>query len=64
MILKKIMNVQFIAGLQKSSMMLVFGCRGAETDHLYKEETFAMKKNGTLKSIIPAYSRQPGYPKV
>lgn len=53
-----------IAGLEKSSMMLVFGCRSAETDHLYKEETFGMKENGTLKNITAAYSRQPGYPKV
>ncbi|XP_034166259.2 nitric oxide synthase, inducible-like [Pangasianodon hypophthalmus] len=51
-------------GLQKSPMMLVFGCRDADTDHLYKEETFDMKENGTLKSITPAYSRQAGYPKV
>ncbi|KAM9468990.1 nitric oxide synthase, inducible-like [Clarias gariepinus] len=51
-------------GLQKSSMILVFGCRGANMDHLYKEETFEMKENGTLKSITPAYSRQPGLPKV
>lgn len=45
-------------------MMLVFGCRSSDTDHLYKEETFAMKENGALKSITPAYSRQAGYPKV
>ncbi|KAG7321599.1 hypothetical protein KOW79_014457 [Hemibagrus wyckioides] len=51
-------------GLQESRMMLVFGCRSSDTDHLYKEETFAMKENGTLKSITPAYSRQAGYPKV
>ncbi|XP_060753750.1 nitric oxide synthase 2b, inducible [Neoarius graeffei] len=51
-------------GLQKSPMMLVFGCRSADRDHLYKEEMFDMKKNGTLKSIIPAYSRQAGYHKV
>ncbi|XP_017347206.1 nitric oxide synthase, inducible [Ictalurus punctatus] len=50
--------------LKKSPMMLVFGCRGADTDHLYKEETFVMKENGTLKSITPAYSRQAGCPKV
>ncbi|KAK2831745.1 hypothetical protein Q7C36_016831 [Tachysurus vachellii] len=50
--------------LQESSMMLVFGCHSSDADHLYKEETFHMKKNGTLKSITPAYSRQAGYPKV
>ncbi|XP_072547071.1 nitric oxide synthase, inducible-like [Salminus brasiliensis] len=51
-------------GLKESPMMLVFGCRGADTDHLYKEETFEMRENGTLKSITPAYSRQAGHPKV
>ncbi|XP_072547840.1 nitric oxide synthase, inducible-like [Salminus brasiliensis] len=51
-------------GLKGSPMMLVFGCRSSDTDHLYKEETFEMRENGTLKSITPAYSRQAGHPKV
>ncbi|KAL7832163.1 hypothetical protein AOLI_G00297110 [Acnodon oligacanthus] len=51
-------------GLKGGPMMLVFGCRNADTDHLYKEETFDMRENGTLKSITPAYSRQSGHPKV
>ncbi|XP_062873326.1 nitric oxide synthase, inducible-like [Trichomycterus rosablanca] len=51
-------------GLKKSQMMLVFGCHSADTDHLYKDETFEMKENGTLKSITPAYSHQAGHPKV
>uniref|UniRef100_A0A8B9J807 Nitric oxide synthase n=1 Tax=Astyanax mexicanus TaxID=7994 RepID=A0A8B9J807_ASTMX len=51
-------------GLKGSPMMLVFGCRGSDTDHLYKEETYEMRDNSTLKSITPAYSRQPGQPKV
>ncbi|XP_049322946.1 nitric oxide synthase, inducible isoform X2 [Astyanax mexicanus] len=51
-------------GLKESPMMLVFGCRDSDTDHLYKEETYEMRDNGTLKSITPAYSRQPGHPKV
>uniref|UniRef100_W5KSD2 Nitric oxide synthase n=1 Tax=Astyanax mexicanus TaxID=7994 RepID=W5KSD2_ASTMX len=51
-------------GLNGSPMMLVFGCRGSDTDHLYKEETYEMRDNSTLKSITPAYSRQPGQPKV
>ncbi|XP_066533388.1 nitric oxide synthase, inducible-like [Hoplias malabaricus] len=53
-----------MTGLKQSLMMLVFGCRDADTDHLYKEETMVMKENGTLKSITPAYSRQAGCPKV
>ncbi|KAK2831743.1 hypothetical protein Q7C36_016829 [Tachysurus vachellii] len=51
-------------GLKCSPMMLVFGCHGADMDHLYKEETLYMRENGTLKSITPAYSRQAGLPKV
>uniref|UniRef100_A0A3B4CFS9 Nitric oxide synthase n=1 Tax=Pygocentrus nattereri TaxID=42514 RepID=A0A3B4CFS9_PYGNA len=51
-------------GLKESPMMLVFGCRDADTDHLYKEETFNMRENGILKSITPAYSRQSGHLKV
>uniref|UniRef100_A0A8C1ZGJ5 Nitric oxide synthase, inducible n=1 Tax=Cyprinus carpio TaxID=7962 RepID=A0A8C1ZGJ5_CYPCA len=43
---------------------LVFGCRGSDTDHLYKEETLDMRDNGTLSSITTAYSRQTGQPKV
>uniref|UniRef100_A0AAR2M090 Nitric oxide synthase, inducible n=1 Tax=Pygocentrus nattereri TaxID=42514 RepID=A0AAR2M090_PYGNA len=50
--------------LKESPMMLVFGCRDADTDHLYKEETFNMRENGILKSITPAYSRQSGHLKV
>ncbi|KAK2831742.1 hypothetical protein Q7C36_016828 [Tachysurus vachellii] len=51
-------------GLDKSPMVLVFGCCGADMDHLYKEEAFNMKENGILKSITPAYSRQPGHSKM
>ncbi|KAM9468386.1 nitric oxide synthase, inducible-like [Clarias gariepinus] len=51
-------------GLKVSPMLLVFGCRGEDMDHLYKEETLDMRKIGTLKDIIPAYSNQAGLPKV
>ncbi|XP_076850942.1 nitric oxide synthase, inducible-like isoform X2 [Brachyhypopomus gauderio] len=51
-------------GQKWSPMMLVFGCRDPDTDHLYKEETSDMRRNGTLQSITTAYSRQPGQPKV
>lgn len=54
----------YLEGLKGSPMMLVFGCHGADTDHLYKEETLYMRENGTLKSITAAYSRQAGLPKV
>uniref|UniRef100_A0A8C8JKB4 Nitric oxide synthase, inducible n=1 Tax=Oncorhynchus tshawytscha TaxID=74940 RepID=A0A8C8JKB4_ONCTS len=45
-------------------MSLVFGCQSSETDHLYKEETLEMRRQGVLKSVTNAYSRQPGLPKV
>ncbi|TSK49640.1 Nitric oxide synthase, inducible [Bagarius yarrelli] len=51
-------------GVQESPMILVFGCRNSELDHLYKDETSDMKEKGILKSITPAYSRRAGYPKV
>uniref|UniRef100_A0A8C1A2H9 Nitric oxide synthase n=1 Tax=Cyprinus carpio carpio TaxID=630221 RepID=A0A8C1A2H9_CYPCA len=51
-------------GLKGNPMTLVFGCRGSDTDHLYKEETLDMRDNSTLSSIITAYSRQTGQPKV
>uniref|UniRef100_A0A673J5Q6 Nitric oxide synthase n=1 Tax=Sinocyclocheilus rhinocerous TaxID=307959 RepID=A0A673J5Q6_9TELE len=51
-------------GLKGNPMTLVFGCRGSDTDHLYKEETLDMRDNGTLSSITTAYSRQTGQPKV
>ncbi|XP_024301210.1 nitric oxide synthase, inducible isoform X1 [Oncorhynchus tshawytscha] len=48
----------------ESPMSLVFGCQSSETDHLYKEETLEMRRQGVLKSVTNAYSRQPGLPKV
>lgn len=45
-------------------MTLVFGCRGSDMDHLYKDETLDMQDNGTLDIISTAYSRQAGQPKV
>uniref|UniRef100_A0A8C0Y0K7 Nitric oxide synthase n=1 Tax=Cyprinus carpio carpio TaxID=630221 RepID=A0A8C0Y0K7_CYPCA len=51
-------------GLKGNPVTLVFGCRGSDTDHLYKEETLDMRDNGTLSSITTAYSRQTGQPKV
>uniref|UniRef100_A0A8C7TKW5 Nitric oxide synthase, inducible n=1 Tax=Oncorhynchus mykiss TaxID=8022 RepID=A0A8C7TKW5_ONCMY len=45
-------------------MSLVFGCQSSETDHLYKEETLEMRRQGVLKSVTTTYSRQPGHPKI
>ncbi|NXG42365.1 NOS2 protein, partial [Psilopogon haemacephalus] len=51
-------------GLRAGEMMLVFGCRQLELDHIYKEETEEMRRKGILKEVYTAYSRQPGQPKV
>ncbi|XP_046719546.1 nitric oxide synthase, inducible-like [Silurus meridionalis] len=51
-------------GLKGIPMTLVFGCHAVDMDHLYKDEALDMRVNGTLKSIIPAYSCQAGLPKV
>ncbi|XP_067102023.1 nitric oxide synthase 2b, inducible [Osmerus mordax] len=51
-------------GFSGTPMNLVFGCQTSETDHLYKEETLDMTRQGVLKNVISAYSRQPGQPKV
>uniref|UniRef100_A0A8V5HJ32 Nitric oxide synthase n=1 Tax=Melopsittacus undulatus TaxID=13146 RepID=A0A8V5HJ32_MELUD len=51
-------------GIKGGDMMLLFGCRQPDMDHLYKAETEEMKRKGILKEVYTAYSRQPGKPKV
>uniref|UniRef100_A0A8V5HGI0 Nitric oxide synthase, inducible n=1 Tax=Melopsittacus undulatus TaxID=13146 RepID=A0A8V5HGI0_MELUD len=50
--------------IKGGDMMLLFGCRQPDMDHLYKAETEEMKRKGILKEVYTAYSRQPGKPKV
>lgn len=45
-------------------MILVFGCRQSEMDHIYKEETIQAKNKEAFKELYAAYSREPGKPKV
>lgn len=45
-------------------MILVFGCRQSEIDHIYKEETIQAKNKNVFKELYTAYSREPGKPKV
>uniref|UniRef100_A0A4W3I4F6 Nitric oxide synthase n=1 Tax=Callorhinchus milii TaxID=7868 RepID=A0A4W3I4F6_CALMI len=47
-------------GTRACGMTLVFGCRHSEMDHIYKEETQALKAKGILKDVYTAYSREPG----
>ncbi|XP_078535483.1 nitric oxide synthase, inducible [Lissotriton helveticus] len=51
-------------GVKAQGMVLVFGCRQAGLDHLYKDETEDMRRKGVLKAVYTAYSREPGTPKV
>uniref|UniRef100_A0A8C6TYH5 Nitric oxide synthase n=1 Tax=Neogobius melanostomus TaxID=47308 RepID=A0A8C6TYH5_9GOBI len=50
-------------GLKSCPMMLVFGCRQSEIDHIYKEETIQAKNKNIFKELYTAYSREPGKPK-
>ncbi|KAL2088551.1 hypothetical protein ACEWY4_015450 [Coilia grayii] len=45
-------------------MTLLFGCRSADTDHLYKDEVLEMKRRGVFRTVSTAYSRQPGQAKM
>lgn len=45
-------------------MTLVFGCRSADTDHLYKEEVLELKRRGVFRNVCTAYSHQPSQAKV
>uniref|UniRef100_A0A8C2UBV6 Nitric oxide synthase n=1 Tax=Coturnix japonica TaxID=93934 RepID=A0A8C2UBV6_COTJA len=51
-------------GIKGGDMILLFGCRQPDMDHIYKEEVEEMKRKGVLKEVFTAYSRQPGQPKV
>ncbi|XP_078067325.1 nitric oxide synthase 1-like [Mustelus asterias] len=51
-------------GWEPCSMILIFGCRHPQMDHLYKEEMMEAKKKGVFKEIYTAYSRDPDRKKV
>lgn len=51
-------------GIKSCPMILVFGCRQSEMDHIYKEETLQAKNKDVFKELYAAYSREPGKPKV
>uniref|UniRef100_A0A4W6EF01 nitric-oxide synthase (NADPH) n=1 Tax=Lates calcarifer TaxID=8187 RepID=A0A4W6EF01_LATCA len=50
-------------GIESCPMILVFGCRQSEMDHIYKEETIQAKNKQVFKELYTAYSREPGKPK-
>uniref|UniRef100_A0A3B5A057 nitric-oxide synthase (NADPH) n=1 Tax=Stegastes partitus TaxID=144197 RepID=A0A3B5A057_9TELE len=50
-------------GIESCPMILVFGCRHSEMDHIYKEETIQAKNKEVFKELYTAYSREPGKPK-
>ncbi|XP_069775851.1 nitric oxide synthase 1-like [Narcine bancroftii] len=45
-------------GQNPCNMMLVFGCRYSDKDHIYKEEMIEAKNRGALREIHTAYSRE------
>nr|KAF6457864.1 nitric oxide synthase 2 [Rousettus aegyptiacus] len=51
-------------GIQGGRMILLFGCRRPDEDHLYQEEMLEMARKGVLHGVHTAYSRLPGQPKV
>uniref|UniRef100_A0A3Q2NWL0 Nitric oxide synthase n=1 Tax=Fundulus heteroclitus TaxID=8078 RepID=A0A3Q2NWL0_FUNHE len=50
-------------GIKSCPMILVFGCRQSEMDHIYKDETLQAKNREVFKELYAAYSREPGKPK-
>lgn len=52
------------SGIKSCPMILVFGCRQSEMDHIYKEETIQAKNKEVFKELYTVYSREPGKPKV
>uniref|UniRef100_A0A3P8X274 nitric-oxide synthase (NADPH) n=1 Tax=Cynoglossus semilaevis TaxID=244447 RepID=A0A3P8X274_CYNSE len=49
--------------VESCPMVLVFGCRQSEMDHIYQQETIQAKNKGVFKELYTAYSREPGKPK-
>uniref|UniRef100_A0A3P8VBK3 Nitric oxide synthase n=1 Tax=Cynoglossus semilaevis TaxID=244447 RepID=A0A3P8VBK3_CYNSE len=49
--------------VESCPMVLVFGCRQSEMDHVYHQETIQAKNKGVFKELYTAYSREPGKPK-
>ncbi|XP_029443835.1 nitric oxide synthase, endothelial isoform X1 [Rhinatrema bivittatum] len=47
-------------GQRPGDMILVFGCRCSDLDHIYKEESLEAKSRGALTQILTAFSREPG----
>ncbi|XP_069892749.1 nitric oxide synthase 1 isoform X1 [Dipodomys merriami] len=50
-------------GLSPCPMVLVFGCRQSQIDHIYREETLQAKSKGVFRELYTAYSREPDKPK-
>ncbi|NXS57777.1 NOS3 protein, partial [Brachypteracias leptosomus] len=50
-------------GAPLGRMVLVFGCRSAALDHIYREEMEEAREQGALSQVLTAFSRQPGTPK-
>ncbi len=45
-------------------MVLLFGCRNSDQDHIYREEVEECLEKGAISHAYTAYSRDPKHPKV
>ncbi|XP_066546931.1 nitric oxide synthase 3 isoform X2 [Amia ocellicauda] len=50
-------------GRRPRGLVLVFGCRQAEFDHIYKEEVEDAQRRGAISAVYTAYSREQSIPK-
>ncbi|KAH0627743.1 hypothetical protein JD844_003884 [Phrynosoma platyrhinos] len=50
--------------LSSSEMTLVFGCRSAQHDHIYRDEIHQAQQKGALRRVLTGFSRDRNYPKV
>ncbi|CAM9948470.1 unnamed protein product [Lampetra fluviatilis] len=51
-------------GVHPCGMMLLFGCRERDVDHIYRDETELARSKGVFSEVHTAYSREPSTPKM
>lgn len=49
---------------QLGPSVLLFGCRSASSDYLFKETLADMVQRGALTKVLTAFSREKGVPKM
>jgi len=61
---KTIAQQVYFSGTTRREMVLLYGCRHHEKDHLYKDEVEIARKAGAISHTFTAFSRIPGLKKV